>query len=302
MPSRSARSTSQCGPNVTRRRLAAGLREQLGRPDRDVVGALAREDPQLGGEVVVHRAVPVEMVGLEVQQQRDVGRERHRVLELEGAGLADHGRVAVAPTVAGERADGEPDVAGDVDRPPRRAPDRAEQLGRRRLAVRAGHRDERALDEPPAELELAVDRHAAPARLGDHRRLARHARALDDGARAAAAPRARRPRSRPPSPVPRSASASGGCPESTHTTASPRPHSARAAAAPERASPPRATDRRESAGAVREITEPTLSRTDGSRMAEAQRGAEVLCWRHCPRPRGWPQAPRGAVPHRIDAR
>jgi hypothetical protein len=62
--------------------------------------------------------------------------------------------------------------------------DVAEQLGGRRLAVRAGHRDELVGQQPPAELELAEHRHAARPRPRDDGRLARHAGRLDDGARA----------------------------------------------------------------------------------------------------------------------
>ena len=61
----------------------------------------------------------------------------------------------------------------------------AEQLDRRRLAVRAGHGDERVGQQPPGELELAEHRDPALARRGDDRRLGRHAGRLDH-ARAAA--------------------------------------------------------------------------------------------------------------------
>ena len=62
--------------------------------DRDVVVALAGEDLQLGGEVVLQRAVAVEVVGLDVEQYRALGREGQRVLELKRARLADDGGVA----------------------------------------------------------------------------------------------------------------------------------------------------------------------------------------------------------------
>ncbi len=60
------------------------------------------------------------------------------------------------------------------------APDGAEQLGRRRLAVGARHGDEASRQEPPGELELAEHRQAELARARDHGGLVRHARALDD--------------------------------------------------------------------------------------------------------------------------
>ena len=61
----------------------------------------------------------------------------------------------------------------------------AEQLGRRRLAVRPGDRDDLVGQQAPAELELAEHREAAGARGGDDRRLARHPGALAHGAHAA---------------------------------------------------------------------------------------------------------------------
>src|SRR5207244_1514990 len=63
------------------------------------------------------------------------------------------------------------------------AEDRAEELARGRLAVRAGDAEElRAAEEPVAELDLAPD--GDPARAGgrDERVLARDARALDEEA------------------------------------------------------------------------------------------------------------------------
>src|SRR4029077_13134699 len=58
--------------------------------------------------------------------------------------------------------------------------DRAEQLGGRRLAVRAGDADEPRQQQPVAELDLAPDRNAASLCLDDEWRLAWHARALDE--------------------------------------------------------------------------------------------------------------------------
>src|SRR3954453_13853588 len=58
-------------------------------------------------------------------------------------------------------------------------PDRPEELGRRRLAVRPRDADERVAGEKPvAELDLAPDGDAPCARGGHEGRLARHTRAL----------------------------------------------------------------------------------------------------------------------------
>ena len=151
---------------------------QPDRRDRDVVVALAREDLQLRGEVVLERAVAVEVIGLDVEQDRPLGGELQRVLELKRARLADDDRRG--REAAGQRAERRADVAGDRHRHVRRAVDVAEQLDGRRLAVRPGHGDELVGQQAPAELELAEDRHGALPRRGDHRRLARHARRLDD--------------------------------------------------------------------------------------------------------------------------
>ena len=121
------------------RRHPAGRAGHVDRRERDVLGTLTREGLELGVAVGLQRAVAVEVVGLEVQQDRRLGRERQRVLELEGGRLADDGRAV--QVLAGQRRVGGPDVADDPDRHARRAVDRAEQLDGRRLAVRARHRD-----------------------------------------------------------------------------------------------------------------------------------------------------------------
>ena len=160
------------------RRHPAGRAGHVDRRERDVLGTLTREGLELGVAVGLQRAVAVEVVGLEVQQDRRLGRERQRVLELEGGRLADDGRAV--QVLAGQRRVGGPDVADDPDRLPGRPVDRAEQLDGRRLAVRARHRDRLGVDEPPRELELAHDRDAPPPRLGDHRRLRGDAGGLHD--------------------------------------------------------------------------------------------------------------------------
>ena len=55
----------------------------------------------------------------------------------------------------------------------------AEKRGRRRLAVRPGHAEDRRRQQSAAELDLAPDRNAAPAGGGDERCLRRHPGALD---------------------------------------------------------------------------------------------------------------------------
>ena len=62
----------------------------------------------------------------------------------------------------------------------RRAEDRAEQLRRRRLAVRAGDADELDAEQPEAELDLAPDGDPARPRDADEQLSAGHAGALHE--------------------------------------------------------------------------------------------------------------------------
>jgi hypothetical protein len=152
------------------------------RHDREVLRPLVAEHPQLRRAVVVEAPVPVEVVLGHVQQHADLRPELVCVLELEARRLADdRGARVERPD---ERAERRADVPGHRDRRVRRPPDRSEQLRRRRLPVRAGHRDEPVRQQPPGQLELADHGDAALARGRDRRRRARHARALHDAARA----------------------------------------------------------------------------------------------------------------------
>ena len=170
--------SSACGPSPKHTRRAQPPRSSIPEPERrdgDVVVALVGEDAQLGRAVGLEGPVAVEVVGRQVEQHGALGRELDGVLELEGGDLADHGRRRAQP--ADERAQRRADVAGDRHRPPGLAVDVADELGRRRLAVGPGDRDELVGDQPPGELDLAQDREPALARGGDDRRLRGHARA-----------------------------------------------------------------------------------------------------------------------------
>ena len=88
--------------------------------DRD--GPALGEEPPLGREIAAHAAVPVEMVGREVEEDRDVGLQRPGELDLVGGELQHHdhavrGRVEVEHAAA--------DVAADLHRPPGAPPARA---------------------------------------------------------------------------------------------------------------------------------------------------------------------------------
>jgi hypothetical protein len=122
--------------------------------------------------------VPVEVVGGQVEQHCDVGRQLDRVLGLEAGHLADDRRVGLDR--ADQRRQRRADVAGDGDRQAGGAPDRAEQLGGGGLAVGAGDGHEAIGQQAPGQLQLARHGHAQLARAGDHGSLVGDTGALDD--------------------------------------------------------------------------------------------------------------------------
>ena len=172
-------------PALVARRARERLLDAIAQRRRHDGGGAARlggEDAQLRGFVLAHRSVPVEMVGRDVEQHGDLGREAERVLELERGHLA--GDDVLRGDLADERAQRCPDVSRDSDGDIARAQDVRNQLDGRRLAVRAGNGDELIREQAPAELELAEHGHAARARLADDRVLGRDAGALDERSRA----------------------------------------------------------------------------------------------------------------------
>ena len=160
---------------LRRQGIVAGVdRSGQREPARDDPRLGPLEDAQLRVAVALEGAVPVEMVGLEVEQDGDAAAELVDVLELERGQLA-HDPVGVVD--AAQRA---ADVPGDGDVPPVGTEDGAEELARRRLAVRAGDADDRPLGvEPVAELDFAPNRDAPPARRLDEPPLSGNAGALD---------------------------------------------------------------------------------------------------------------------------
>ena len=156
---------------------AAGNGAEATRDDSDVGFGLVLEDAQLGFAIGVVRSVAVEVIRFEVEQDPTRGRSAMDVLELEARKLAHDPGVSVERTVEARQRTA--DVARDRDRPIGGTEHRAEQLARRRLAVRAGDADERVPQQAEAELDLAPDRdptHPCSRRQG---RFPGHARALD---------------------------------------------------------------------------------------------------------------------------
>ena len=108
-------------------------------------------------------------------------RERRGVLELKARCLARDRRLGVE--IVDERGKRRADVARHGNGLARGTPDMPEELGDRRLAVGAGHRDEAVGDEAPRELELADDRDAERERSADRVSLPRDTGALDHAGR-----------------------------------------------------------------------------------------------------------------------
>jgi hypothetical protein len=137
---------------------------------------LVREDQPLRRAVGVERAVPVDMIGREVEQHRDPWVERLLLDELEGGGL-DHEDVVFLER---GRREGPTDVAArhHVERP--RPQTGREHPGGRRLAVRPRDRDVRDAREPGPELELTPDRQPALPRPAEHLGRRRDAGARHD--------------------------------------------------------------------------------------------------------------------------
>ena len=186
------------------------------RRERDVLGTLTREGLELGVAVGLQRAVAVEVVGLEVQQDRRLGRERQRVLELEGGRLADDdGAVQVLAGQRRVRRSRRCRRPGPAPRPRGgSAPSSSTVVVLPFVPVTA---IDLGVDEPPGELELAHDRASRAAAPRRRPAPARARRGLHER-RGPVELRAGRP-SRSTAGMP---SGTAGVPASTTSTSSPR--------------------------------------------------------------------------------
>ncbi len=140
------------------------------------------ENPRLDLGVMVERAVPVEMVGRDVQQAGGIGIEARRQVDLEGGIFDDIGE-ALGRRI--ERQDRCADIAAHGGAPAGRRDEMGRERGRRRLAVGAGDGDDFALAAlgaalPAEQLGIADDLDAGclraergPMRLGMGERDAR---------------------------------------------------------------------------------------------------------------------------------
>ena len=155
-----------------------GYGAESARHDRGVRCALTLEDPELELRVVLERAVPVEVVGLQVEENGNARLQRVDVLELERRELADDPRVRRRRADQGRERTAH--VSGHFDISPGGAEDGAEELRRGRLPVRPGDAENRIRKESRAELDLAPDGQATRPRALHEHRLTRDSRALHD--------------------------------------------------------------------------------------------------------------------------
>ena len=130
-----------------------------------------RVDLPLGGGVLVERAVPVDVVGSDVEAGRGPRRQGVRPVQLEARQL--DGDDVVGLRVHDRLEHRGADVAGAAGPQPGRPQDRGEHLHGGRLAVGAGHGQPRrrplTRPQPPRELHLAPHRDAGRGRGGQQR-------------------------------------------------------------------------------------------------------------------------------------
>lgn len=165
--------------------LDVGLADQvLGGPVRDVVDAgdlVALVDPALVGGVRLHGAVPVEVVGRQVEHGGRVGADGGRPVQLvAGEFDGEHVVRLVAEDGVEER---DPDVADGGGPQSGGLQDRGQHPYGRGLAVGAGDREpggRAGAPEPPGELDVAPDLHARLGGGGEERLVGPPAGGGDD--------------------------------------------------------------------------------------------------------------------------
>ena len=123
--------------------------------DGEVSGVHVPEEALLGGGVVLHRLVPIEVVRRDVEQHAHVGMQLDRSRKLEAREL---GHEPLAGSAPGDLADGHrSDVADRLGGKATRAKEVAGEGGRRGLAVGAGDANPALGALAPGKLGLADD-------------------------------------------------------------------------------------------------------------------------------------------------
>ena len=210
---------------------------QLGRerPARRVVDAdhrhvrrrLAGEDPALRRNIALEVAVPVEMIGGEVQPDGNPAMQVRAQVELVGGEL-EHEDAVLRPEF--EIEDRPTDIAADHRVGAGGDEEMVDQRCRRRLAVGAGHADQGSRPEQLGkEIDVAANRHVRGTRRNDQRMGQRHAGARHEQGEPPDLLRSTGPHAR--------AAASASCLSSKPSTSAPAAMKARAAARPLAASP-----------------------------------------------------------------
>ena len=150
----------------------------VGVEDGVIGGSLVFENAFLGGKVLVEAAVAVEVVGSDVEHDRDFRMKGLDGLQLEAGDFEDV--VGVVGGVGDQRNGGRPDVAADLRLVAAPADDVAGQRGGGGFAVGAGDGDDVALQKTRGQLDFADDGNAHGARLRQLWNVGRHARADHD--------------------------------------------------------------------------------------------------------------------------
>ena len=165
-----------------RRAQSLGDRAAIVVVDADQRDVGARDQALLDRGVILHRPVPVEVIGRQIDQRADRRLERRREIDLERRAFDD---MDARKRRGRQIEDRHADVAAHRDVAPRFAKDVGDQRGGRRLAIGAGDRDQRRVRRAGGalarvELDVADDGDAGgrslvdrPMRLGMSERHAR---------------------------------------------------------------------------------------------------------------------------------
>ena len=115
----------------------------------------------------------VEMIGREIQKHADVGAKRVDEFELKAAELDDGASIVFHRVDAGDER--RADISRENGWNPGRLQNVFDERSRRRLSVRTGDSDQRALEEAIGQLDFAPNRDAFGARRSQMRFIGRHA-------------------------------------------------------------------------------------------------------------------------------
>jgi hypothetical protein len=171
----SASSANSLGPEAPRER---ERRRIVGVDHGPVVGGLAMEHARLGGAVGLERAVPVEVIRREIQQDGDPRVECLRRFELKAADLDDMKRLGARVLDLRRQRRAEVAACRDVEAALAQHP--CGERRRRRLALRSRDRNHAPREPARCQLDLSHDRHTGRASGHDRGMVGWHAWTRDD--------------------------------------------------------------------------------------------------------------------------